>query len=248
MKDILATLQELDITLAEAKIFLLLVELGGSPVSTLARKAGAKRTNLYNLLEKLSQKGLVSEMQRGGMRYFQAVEPQKLISLQEQAKRKVERSIENLRDIIPSLEAIKNPMSAPPKVRYFQGEEGLGKLLDQILSNESFDAYFNPEVAHKAFPKIVGGFLESGNQQQLPIREIMVNNTGAKEYIKKISNPNHQHKLLPQGEVIYSDTLIYGNQVAFISYVGHAFGVVIESEDIVRSQKMAFEMMWKSLK
>lgn len=247
MKDILSTLQEFGLTLLEAKLFLLLTELGSSPVSALARKAGVKRTNLYNILEKLSQKGLVTEYERSNVKYFQAIEPKKLIDLQEQEKRNIESNIKNLQEIIPSLEAVKNPMAAPPRVQYFQGEVGLGKLLDQILSNESFDAYFNPEIAYNAYPKVVSHFLESGNQKQLPIREIMTNTQGNQEYIKKINNINHQYKLLARGRTLYSDTIIYGNKVSFLSYTGHSFGVVIESEDIVQSQKLAFEIMWESL-
>ena len=248
MKDILKTLEALELSRQEARLYLLLIEFGSSPVGTLARKGEIKRTNLYNTLEKLSQKGVVSEYQKGHVRYFQAAEPEKLIKIQKQKKRNLEKSIKNLKEILPSLEAIKNPMVAPPKVRYFEGKSGLEKLLDQILTNESFDAYFNTESAYNTFPKVVAGFLESGNQLKLPIREIMVNNKGAKQYIKKIQNPNHHYKLLPKDKMIYTDTLIYGNKVAFISYVGHTFGVVIESEDMVQSQKIAFEMMWNNLK
>lgn len=248
MKDILNTLQELDLSLLEAKVFLLLTELGSSPVSTIARRGNIKRTNLYNILDRLSQKGLVTEYEKGNIRFFQATEPENLITIQRHNKQRVEESIESLKEILPSLETIKSPLLTKPKVRYYQGSDGIANLLDQILSNEAFDAFFNPQTAYTHYPKIMDRFLKTGNEKDMMIRELMVESKVAHAYVKKITNPNHQTKCLPKEYKIQADTLIFGDKIAFISYAEGAIAVLIESADIVQAQKMAFEIMWKSLK
>jgi sugar-specific transcriptional regulator TrmB len=192
MKDILNTLRESGLTFFEAKIFLLLTELGSAPVSVIAGRGGFKRTNLYNVLEKLAQKGLVTEHEKGTIRYFQAIEPDSLIQIQELNKRKIEGNIRDLKEIAPSLDAIKSPLMVKPKVRYFQGKDGIANLLDQILANESFDAFFNPETSYDMYPGVLDDFLNNGNIRKLRIREMVVQSPEAESYLKRIKNPNHQ--------------------------------------------------------
>jgi len=138
-------------------------------------------------------------------------------------------------------------MSYKPKVRYFQGKTGIAHFLDQILKQESFDAYFNPATVSKIYPDIIDSFLKQGNKQKQIIRELIVQNKETKKYTEKIKNPQHQYRLLPKKYNIDSDTIIFDNKLALISYTNGAFGILIESPEIVKSQKMAFEIMWNTI-
>lgn len=247
MQDISSILKQFGLTPLEIKVYLTLLELGNAPVSTIAKRGRLKRTNLYNILQKLADKGLVSEYAKGSVRFFHITEPHRLIELQEQKKERIEYNIEKLKEIVPILEGIKNPLSLQPKVRFYEGADGIAHLLEQILNNESFDCYFNPEVAYHAYPEIVDAFLENAQKKQFHIRELIAVSKETKPYIRKIRNPNHLYKILPKHCVFSSDNFIFGNKVAFISYVEGSIAVVIESQDIARSQKMAFELMWNAV-
>lgn len=248
MRDLKKILKQVGLDNLESEVYLSLLELGTSAASLVARKAHIKRTNAYNILAKLEGKGLISELMKGNIKYYSATEPEKLLSIQEQKQKKIAESLENLKQILPELEALQNPMSMKPKVRFFQGEEGLSDLLDEIVSNQSFDSYFNPEVACKAFPDIMDKFLENGGKKKLKIRELVVDTPYTKQYISENKNPNHYYKILPQKYLFYTDYFVFDNQVAFISYKENNIAVVIESGDIARTQKAVFELMWTSVK
>jgi len=246
MDDIIGILGELGLNPLEIKVFLLILELGSSTVVNLAKAGELKRTNLYNVLDSLEQLGLVSETYVGSTRYFQA-SPYALLRNEKEKKRKLGKNIEMIEDILPSLEAMCLENASSPKVRYFKGKSGVASLLDQILQNESFDAFFNPRVASEMYPKVIGDFLKKTNENKFKIRELLVQNSETKEYLASINNPNYEYRLLPKKFEIKSDTLLFGDKVTFISYQVDTIGIVIESKDIVQSQKMAFEIMWESL-
>ncbi len=246
--DPFSLLKQLGLTKQESEVFLLLLELGASPVSTIALRGKMKRTNLYNTLAKLAERGLVTEFLKGRVRYFQATEPQKLLSIQEQQKKKLEQGITSLREMLPIFEAMKNPSLDKPRVKFYQGKEGIETLLMQILAKESFDAYFNPDVAYEVFPYSVEEFLTEGAKKKLHIRELVVSGKTTKSYVSHIKNPNHQYKILPKEYQFETDNFIFGNSVVFISYREEQIAVMIESADIARTQRMAFELMWKAVR
>lgn len=246
--DPLSLLKQIGLTQQESDVFLLLLELGASPVSTIALRGRMKRTNLYNILGKLAQSGLVTEFLKGRVRYFQATEPQKLLYLQEQQKKKLEHNIVSLREMLPLFESMKNPSLSKPKVKFYQGKEGIETLLSEILAKESFDAYFNPDIAYDVFPYSVEQFLVEGDKKKLHIRELIVSGKSAKTYVSHIKNPNHQWKILPKEYQFETDNFIFGNSVVFISYREEQIAVMIESSDIARTQRAAFELMWMAVK
>ncbi len=248
MNDPRSALRQLGLTSQEVDTFLLLLELGSAPVSTIALRGHMKRTNLYNILTKLAEKGLVTEFSRGRVRYFQATEPKRLLTLQEQQKKKLEQSILNLRDMLPLLENFQHPSLTKPRVKFFQGKEEVTSLLNQILHNESFDCYFNPATAFDMIPDEVESFLENSKKQKLHIRELIVDGPMTKSYIKKIKNPHHQWKVLPKWCSFQTDNFVFGDSVAFVSYGAEWIAVLIESPLIAQTQKMAFDLMWKAVK
>ncbi len=246
--DPLSLLKQLGLTKQESDVFLLLLELGASPVSTIALRGRMKRTNLYNILAKLAERGLVTEFLKGRVRYFQATEPHKLLYLQEQQKKKLDQNIASLREMLPLFENMKNPSLDKPRVKFYQGSDGIETVLTQILAKESFDCYFNPDIVYAVFPYAVQEFLMESAKKKLHIRELVVSGKMAKEYVSHIKNPNHQYKILPNEFQFETDNFIFGNSVVFISYREEQIAVMIESADIARTQRMAFELMWKAVR
>jgi len=248
MKNIKQLLYDFGLSPVETEVYLILLQLGSTPVSTIAKKGHIKRTNIYNVLTKLKERGIVSEFQKGHVRFFQATEVQRLIYLQEQKKNKIEQNVELLQEMLPVLQSMQNPYLIKPKVRFYEGSEGIGNLLEEILNNESYDSYFNPEVAYKNFPDIMDDFQRNAAKKKNKIRELIVQSAETNKYIKKIKSPYHHYKILPKKYFCANDNFVYGDFVAYISYLEGNIAVVIESAEIARAQKMSFQMMWDAVK
>ena len=71
-------LQEFGLSKTEAKVYLALLELGKSKAGEVTKKSLVNRTNVYDALERLIEKGLVSYVSENNKKVFEAVNPQRL--------------------------------------------------------------------------------------------------------------------------------------------------------------------------
>jgi septum site-determining protein MinD len=71
-------LEEVGLTPNESKVYLSLIELGSSSATQIIQKAGLHRAVVYDLLERLIEKGLVGYVIKGRKKFFEATNPERL--------------------------------------------------------------------------------------------------------------------------------------------------------------------------
>ena len=81
-KNLLKSLQLLDLSRHGGEVFLSLLELGPSNAGPIIKQTGLHRQFVYSALEQLKERGLVSYVIRGGRRVFEAAPPEHLVNLQ----------------------------------------------------------------------------------------------------------------------------------------------------------------------
>ena len=72
-------LQKIGLTDGEAKVYLALTEIGSSTVGPIVKKANVAYSNVYDILNRLIEKGIVSFILRNKTKYFQAASPRNLM-------------------------------------------------------------------------------------------------------------------------------------------------------------------------
>src|SRR3989338_6651269 len=80
----LKILQTIGFEEKEAKIYLALLRLGSSPASKIANELGFDRTTVYYMMMRMLEKGFVSFLTTGNVKYFSALEPKQLNKLLKQ--------------------------------------------------------------------------------------------------------------------------------------------------------------------
>jgi HTH-type transcriptional regulator, sugar sensing transcriptional regulator len=75
---ILQELIQLGLIDGEARIYASLLKLGSSKVGAIVRDSHVSYSKIYDVLERLSIKGLVSNVTIGNIKHFNAVEPYRL--------------------------------------------------------------------------------------------------------------------------------------------------------------------------
>jgi HTH-type transcriptional regulator, sugar sensing transcriptional regulator len=66
------------LTSGEAKVFLTLLKLGSAKVGQIVKDSHVSYSKVYDVLERLSAKGLISHIVLGNVKHFNAVEPYRL--------------------------------------------------------------------------------------------------------------------------------------------------------------------------
>ena len=129
------TLQALGLSSTEIQVYLNCLRLGSTPASTLSRRANLNRSTTRYTLETLVKKKLITQADKNGTFYFTPEDPEKiLVNLRsEQAELQQKEMLAGR--IIGDLKALKNPYSNAPKVRHFEGVDGLIAMYEDVLKD-----------------------------------------------------------------------------------------------------------------
>src|SRR3989338_5287460 len=108
---LLTKLNELGLTSDEAKVYLAVLELGGSYVSAIAKKSRTHRVVCYKILDDLAAKGLVSSFMKNKIKYYAVENPRTLVNQQEE-------KLKLAKNLLPELFSITNALAYKPKIQY----------------------------------------------------------------------------------------------------------------------------------
>lgn len=111
MQDIL---KEFGLTDNEIKIYLTVLTIGTSTPAQIAEKTGFSRPYIYDALERLTDKQLVSSIFKKEKKNYMAVDPKYLVELETQ-------KLERIKSIVPDLEKLKQSTNDEIKVEHHTG-------------------------------------------------------------------------------------------------------------------------------
>jgi len=243
-----STLQKFGLSDKEIKVYLTSIKLGPSPVRKIAGTAGINRGTAYDVLKSLVEAGLVTYYHKEKNQYFIAEDPSKLKDVLEYKQQQLEKMKGEVDDIIPQLKSIYDNANAKPVVKFYEGLAGVKTILQDVINTMSADG------APKEYYAYSSSSIKNYLYASYP--EYSNDRIAAGVYVKVISiGPGgevrglDERKWLTQEETAPTYTLIYGGKVAIISVdqSDKPHGVLIKDENIYITQKITFEVIWKSL-
>jgi sugar-specific transcriptional regulator TrmB len=122
--DVMQNLKQLGLTEGEARVYFSLLKLGSTKIGPIVNDSHISRSKVYDVLERLSTKGLVSHITVGEVRHYNAVEPYRLRDYIAKKEEQVKSQREIIDGIIPYLAQVasKNRESS---AEIFTGDRGL---------------------------------------------------------------------------------------------------------------------------
>lgn len=240
-------LQQLGLSDKEAKTYLASLGLGSASVQEIAKKAGLKRPTVYFAIEQLIKKGLMSFFEKGKKRFFSAESPERLVSLISAQKRKAQSLEESLQKVLPGLNDVFDLTGEKPRVRFFEGKEGLKVLQEDFLKSnvKNLENIYPRDDFIKVFSEAERKkYVASLIKKKVRVRTIY---TSKSKPVQLISNPYAERKFVSHEKFPFSaDITIYGNKVAIGTFKGKLVGVIIESKEIAETLRLVFNLAWKT--
>lgn len=227
----------------ELAVYLSVLELGEGHIQDISRKSGLQRTSVYNFLEELKERQLISEIKKGKRRIFSATSPHLLL---EQQKSKVS-SVERL---IPQLLAIQNSVKDKPRVSFYEGMEGIKEIYRMTLRDKQIIyAWEDLDRTHDMLPpSFFKGYPEERAAKKIPARCIDRDSPFARDWTAKNNVRLARESRFVSSDEFGTEINIFGNKVAFFSYnKENPFGVVIDDASIALAQKVAWTELWNRL-
>lgn len=246
MKDLLS---RFGLTEKEAKAFLELIALGASPVAEWAKQAQINRSSMYVILEKLQKDGLVTTFTSNGVSHVQAipiVELKALINDKEDFLAETKSQFEKL---LPELQKLEKNNGVTPKVKFYEGKKRVETMYEEVLKENSFCAFFNPQRIKTYMPEYFDKIPQNLRQNGGVAKELLIPCKEASEYIEKYLSPKHQIKLLGSKVDFSSDTIITNQKIYLVGYSkDDVVGTEIWNEELAQTQATLFDLIWSTIK
>ncbi len=239
-------LKSLGLSDKEAKVYLASLELGSTTVQELARAARVNRPTAYVQIESLTKRGLMSSVTKGKKRFFQAESPDQLAHLIEKSKRELVSREDELAKILPELKNMFDSAEERPKVRFFEGKEGLKAMLNEFLKTKEKSAvtFFSWDDVRNVFSeKEVQAHRERREKKKIHTRAIYTRHSGPVASLPLLLEARHVD---PQEYPMPSEFTIYGEKIAIVSLKRKLVGVVIENKEMANTFRSIFELAWRS--
>ncbi len=247
-------LTQLDLTEKEPKIYQTLLTLSGfHPASTIAKKSGINRSTTYKTLLKLSEKGLITQSMKHGIANFSTEDAElRLQSLIEKKEQKLKKTSDKLSAIIPVLKAISQDNTLVPRIRFYEGFDGIKKVYeDTILEKKTIYAFLNtPATEPKLNDWIDENYVAKRAKNKIYAYVLAPKNPLNKKY-KNEDAANHRETKFFSEKILNFDTEInlYGHKTAIFSFKeNEIFAAIIESAAVTNSIKALFDICWKIAK
>lgn len=243
MNKIIESLEKFGLTEKESKVYLASLELGDSTASDISIKSNLPRTLVYDILERLIERGLISYSVKSNKKHFLAVHPKEFLSLIREKEFAISSVMSEL-EIIYKKEGEKRP-----KVEIYEGIEGMKTIMNDILNSQvkEFLAYGSSRSSYEIIPAFMDEWHKKRIKQKI-IMKILYNNTKqAREKIKtiKLSLKLTKYKFMPIELESPTATVIYADKVVLQSWTKEPFAVMIKSKEMAENQKKYFEELWK---
>ncbi len=231
----------LNLTEAEAAVYLAALELGQANMQQLARKSGVKRTSIYNFIDELKERHLITETKKNGRSLYSATSPERLVEI-EKAR------LQELSDTLPQLLAIQNSEKTKPKVTFHEGFEAVREIYDDFVKEDK------PIIAWSEFnesKKATGTLFEEQavrrSRKNVTVQWITTDTPEAHAFTKHDYGLLRETKFVKSGK-FKTKIVVYGNKLALLSYHANPpYVVLIEDQDIADTVKGLWEELWQRL-
>jgi len=246
-------LKKIGLTEGEIKVYDALLELGETTRTTLAKKSGISPSKIYDVVNRLMEKGIVSVVKKQGVLHFSAANPERLKDFLEKKEEELKNERDIVQMILPSLLARYGEAKEKIDVEVFYGWEGMrtvyydiAKSLTKGDTNYIFGASMGLDwkQADLFFSKYHEKVEKKGYSINIIFNENVRGHTDRTGYYT--SHKQHSVKYLYQDT--FTEFNFYKDTVLFVMLLKKPIVIRVRNKEAADSFRKFFATMWKQAK
>jgi len=240
----ISKLMKIGLTEGESKVYQALMNNRDAKVGLIVKASGTSYSKVYDVLNRLMKKGLVSYILKNNVKHFNVVEPHKLSEYIEKKEQELAEQKSIIDEITKNMQK-NNQSKNLDKAEIFFGLNGLQTAYKIILNNSKPGDVFRYFFPFKFYDEIPCSFYEKlypfQQSKQLKERGIAHIDFKHSEYYKRIK------KCLKFKFVSFpvpSTIEILNEHLLIVSWETQT-GFLISSKDVVKQFSKYFDEIWK---
>ncbi len=246
----LSDLKKIGLTEGEIKLYSALLDLGESTRTELAKKSGISPSKIYDVANRLLEKGIISSVKKNKVLHFSAADPERIKDFIEQKENEIQEEKSIVDQILPSLFLKYKKTKEQVDVEVFYGWEGMKTVYSDITKtlgrsdqNYIFGASkgLDTEQADRFFLQYYKKVEKAGFNVKILFNENVRGNVKRTGYYTK--SKIHEVKYLHQDT--FTELNFYKDIVLFVMLLKRPIIIRVKSKEAFDSFKQHFDLLWK---
>jgi sugar-specific transcriptional regulator TrmB len=241
-------LLQLGLNRNEAKVYRILLQLGQASAGELIKKTEFHRNIVYDNLEKLIDKGLVTFIIEGNIKIFQAAPPEMITEMLDKEQEQLNEKKKLAEELKNEAIKLKSSHHVQQEATIYRGVRGLKVLFNDTLNVGS--DYYVIGAPRSSLELMGSAFWENYNLKRVQKKIVvkMLFNEDLRRWSKIIQSKKTIIKFLSKKFDGLTETIIYGNKVAFIVWTEKPIATLIQDPHLASNYRKYFHALWGQAK
>ena len=245
----LKLLRDIGLTDGEARVYVALLEIGKSTTGRIIGQSKISPSKIYDVLKRLTEKGLVSYIIEGKVKHFRATSPRKVLDFIKLKEEELESHKKEFKKVLPELLDKENMANRKFNAEIFEGNRGLIAVFEMSFEEgkkgDIVYAFGYPPYASKLFDAYWKEYHKKCDKRGV-IRKVIYDYDAwfLKKREKRILA---QQRYLHKGIITPSWVLIFNDKVAIIIVTSEQkICFLVQNEEVAKSYIHYFNLLWKN--
>ncbi len=242
--------EKLGLTRGETKVYLALNKLGESTIGPIGKESKVSKSKIYDILDKLIQKGLVGYITKDSTKLFTAHDPHMIFEVIDGKERELQDTKKQVREILPQLMLQRSNFSAKRTAEICEGFQGIKAIREELMlslkANDELLVLGAPKIANEKWEGWLLDFHKRRIERKVKMR--IIYNANAREFGEirtkmKLTKVRYlSNQLGPNWVDIFPDAVLFG------MVLQSPLAFVVRDKELVNSFRSYFDILWKNSK
>ncbi len=234
----------------EGRVYEAVLRSESPTLQTIHEQTGIERRNVYDIINKLISKGLITYNIENKKKVYRATHPNKILAYLDEQKQEIEEAKHAVGKELPELIDIYKSGKDDIKVEIYRGKEAVKAMYEDMLNYK--DNYFIG--ANWGVKRFLGNFWGKWNERRVERKvawhDILIAETldkGMPSYKQEEKLKYYEYKVLPPEFHSPHFIVVFGNKVANCVWSEQPFAFVLENKEIAKNYLDYFWFLWNKL-
>jgi len=244
----LSDLEALGLSTAESKVYLELLRLGPSTVAQLVKQTGMYKANIYQSLQRLYQKGIISHHSQEGHKVFRIQRPDSLMDYLGKKEEDLIQQKKLAKKFIDEVNRLEKIEQVSESAEVFYGLAGVKKIYRDIVEQKHDSYVYGSSTESET---IIGAhYWKNLHQKQLDagLKMNMIFHKSLRHWSNALPKEVCQLRFFDEPFEPLTETTIYGDTVALTVWLKIPVVTIIKNKHVAVSYKQIFDILWKQAK
>jgi sugar-specific transcriptional regulator TrmB len=237
-------LRKIGLTESEIRIYLSLLKSGATTAGKIVEDTSLYRKNLYDSLNKLIDKGLITFVIENKIKVFQAKNPENLEKYLDEKKAKIEEQKKEINKSINELSLLYKQAPKEIESEIYRGTEGIKTILKECLNYKEVLFIGATGDVENRLPYFWTQYNKKREKLQCKWKLLLVYEAKNKPITK---SKYYEYKILPEILSGLNVIYIYGDYVANVLWLEKPVAFVIKHKTLANNYRTYFDYLWKNM-